>query len=175
MSIEMNQVTKFAMGQVDKINKANAPEQLRRLGEHCIRQAYAGNNSDTQYALDNLVQWARAPLASWFRAMGLVIEQPAINSARFTVQGVKDQKNQRKAIELAKDKPVMVSEHQVKREKKPVELKGTEGERAQKAIEKLIAKLRKDDPDAAAYLNDVWTVKVDEAIAHYVHAELKAA
>ena len=45
----------------------------------------------------------------------------------------------------------------------------------EKAIEKLIAKLRKDDPDAAAYLNDVWTVKVDEAIAHYVHAELKAA
>lgn len=169
------QITKFAMGQVEKINKANAPEQLRRLGEHCVRQIYAGNNADTQYALDNLVQWARAPLASWFRAMGLVIDQPAINSARFTVKGVKDQKNQRKAIELAATKPVMVSEHSVKREKKPVELKGTEGERAQKAIEKLIAKLRKDDPDAAAYLNDVWTIKVDEAIAHYVHAELKAA
>lgn len=163
------QITKFAMGQVEKINKANAPEQLRRLGEHCVRQIYAGNAADTQYALDNLVQWARAPLASWFRAMGLIIDQPAINSARFTVQGVKDQKNQRKAVELSATKPVMVSEHNVKREKKPAVLKGTGGERAQSAIEKLIARLRKDDPDAAAYLNDVWTMKVDAAIEKYLH------
>lgn len=176
MSYE-NTATKFAIGQVEKINKSNAPEQLRRFGEHCIRQAYAGNIVDTQYALDNLVQWARAPLASWFRAMGLVIDQPAINSARFTVKGVKDQKFQRKAVELAKDKSVLVSEHTVKREKKQVVLSGTAGERAGKAMEKLIAKLRKGDPDAAAYMNEVWTRKLEESIAHYIQQmpELKAA
>lgn len=173
-----HEVTKFAMGQVEKINKANAPEQLRRFGEHCIRQAYAGNIVDTQYALDNLVQWARSPLASWFRTMGLVIDQPAINSARFTVKGVKDQKHQRKALELAKDKPVLVSEHSVKREKKSVVLKGSAGDRAQTAMEKLITRLRKDDPDTAAYLNDVWTMKVEAAIEKYIHEQmpqLKAA
>ena len=49
-------------------------------------------------------------------------------------------------------------------------LEGTEGDRAQKAIEKLIAKLKKDDPAAAGYLNDVWAMKVDQAIAMYLKA-----
>jgi hypothetical protein len=170
-----NTITKFAMDQVGKINKAHAPEQLRRLGQHCVRQAYAGNLLDTQYALDNLMQWARMPMASWLRSMGLVIDQPAVNSARFTVKGVKDQKNQRKAIELAKDKPVMVAEHAVKREKKPVVLKGTEDERVQSSIEKLIARLKKDDPAAAGLLNDIWTRKAIEYYIKEQQPELKAA
>lgn len=170
--------TKFIINSVNSINKANAPEMLRRMGEHCIKQAYAGNVEDTQYALDNLNQWARVPFASWLRARGIDITNPPIGSARFTVNGVKNPKRQSKAIEEAKTSPVLVSDHKVHQAKKEKVLTGLAAERGQDAIIKLLKALRKTDPDAAAYVNDVWATKVeavvDAEIASYVPQMLKA-
>lgn len=167
--------TKFIQTSVASINKNNAGEMLRRMGEHCVKQAYANNLEDTQYALDNLAQWARLPFASWLRARGVDVQNPPTGSARFTVNGVKNPKRQSKAIEEAKTEAVLVTEHKVKTAPKVKELTGLAGERAQDAMVKLLAKLRKTDPDAAAYINDVWATKVDAAIASFVPAMLKAA
>ena len=46
------------------------------------------------------------------------------------------------------------------KEIKAKELKGLAKDRAQKKMESVIKALRKDDPDAAAIVNDAWT-KVD--------------
>lgn len=167
--------TKFIQNSVASINKNNAGEMLRRMGEHCIKQAYANNSEDTQYALDNLAQWARLPFATWLRARGVDIQQPATGSARFTVNGVKNPKRQSKAIEEAKTEAVLITEHKVKQAKVQKELTGLANERAQAAMVKLLASLRKSDPDAAAYINDVWATKVDAAIASFVPQMLKAA
>lgn len=167
--------TKFIQTSVASINKNNAGEMLRRMGSHCVKQAYAGNVEDTQYALDNLTQWARVPFASWLKARGLDIGNPVTGSARFTVNGVKNQKRQSKAIEESATEAVLITEHKVKVEPKAKELHGLTGERAQAAMIKLLKALRKTDPDAAAYLNDVWATKVDAAIAEFVPSMLKAA
>lgn len=149
--------TKFVQTSVASLNKNNANEMLMRIGQHCIKQAYAGNNEDTQYALDNLAQIWRVALVSWLRRVGkLDIQNPATGSARYMVVGVKNAKFQNKAIEASKVENVLVQEHQIKQETKPKELKGEAADRAQKAMEKIIARLKKDDPDAAALINDVW-------------------
>ena len=158
--------TKFITNAVESINKNNAGEVLRRMGEHCIKQAYANNSEDTQYALDNLVQWARKPFVNWLRSVGgLSIENPATGSARYTVEGVKDQKRQAKAIAAAKETPVLHVEHTVKAEKVVKPLEGLTGDRVAKVMEKLIAKLKNTDPDAAAFINDVWATKLEASIS----------
>lgn len=171
--------TKFIQTSVASINKNNAGEMLRRMGEHCIKQAYANNSEDTQYALDNLAQWARLPFATWLRARGVDIQQPATGSARFTVNGVKNPKRQSKAIEEAKTEPVLVTEHRVKQVKVEKPLEGLAADRGHDAMVKLLKALRKTDPDAAAFINDVWATKVEavlgEQIAEYVPKMLKAA
>lgn len=167
--------TKFIQNVVNSINKNNAGEMLRRMGEHCIKQAYAGNNEDMQYALDNLVQWAREPFATWLRARGVIVEKPAIGSAQFKVDGVKNQKRQSKAIEESKTEPVLITEHKVRQPKKEKPLEGTAAHRGNDVMCKLITKLRKTDPDVSAYLNEIWGLKVDAAIAEFVPQMLKAA
>lgn len=167
--------TKFIQNSVNSINKNNAGEMLRRMGEHCIKQAYAGNNEDMQYALDNLVQWAREPFASWLRARGVIVEKPAIGSAQYKVSGVKNQKRQNKAIEESKIEPVLITEHKVRQPKINKPLEGTAEHRANDVMSKLITKLRKTDPDASAYLNEIWALKIDAAIAEFVPVMLKAA
>lgn len=171
--------SKFIIEFVAKINKANAADQLARVGQHCVKQAYAGNIADTQYALDNLSQWARLPFAAWLKARGLDVSNPATGSARFTVNGVKNPKRQSKAIEEAKTEPVLITEHKVKQQKTPKPLEGLACDRGHDAMVKLLKSLRKTDPDAAAWVNDVWATKIDrietEQIAAYVPAMLKAA
>lgn len=167
--------TKFIQNSVNSINKNNAGEMLRRMGAHCVKQAYAGNNEDTQYALDNLVQWAREPFASWMRARGVIVEKPAIGSAQYKVSGVKNQKRQNKAIEESKTEPVLITEHKVRQPKVNKTLEGSAEHRANDVMSKLITKLRKTDPDASAYLNEIWALKIDAAIAEFVPQMLKAA
>lgn len=170
--------TKFIQNAVNSINKNNAGEMLRRMGEHCVKQAYAGNNDDTQYALDNLAQWARLPFSAWLRARGIEIKQPNAGSARFTVEGIKNPKRQNKAIAEAKETPVLITEHRVKQEKTVKPLEGLAADRGHDAMVKLLKSLRKTDPDAAAWVNDVWATKIDkietEQIAAYVPMMLKA-
>ena len=171
-------VAKGVLNKIAIINKSNAGETLRAIGEQCVRKSYAGDDETTQYALDNLAQWARMPLASWLRARGLIIKDPITNSARFIVEGVKNPKRQSKAIEESKTETVLMVEHKVKQEKKVKPLEGLAADRGHDAMVKLLKSLRKVDPDAAAWVNDVWATKIDkietEQIAAYVPMMLKA-
>lgn len=164
--------TKFIISSVSSIQKSSAGETLRRMGEHCVKQAYAGNMEDTQYAVDNLPKWAQGAFVSWLRGRGIDVLNPVAGKANFLVVGVKDQKQQAKALESAKVTPVLKTEHTIKTEKAKT-LKGAAGERVQSAIERLIAKMKKDgDTEAAALLNDTWCAKRDAEIATLMASEI---
>ena len=156
-------VTKKFEQLVAKVIGSNVGELLRQIGEESVHQCYASGKADcAQYALDNLPDAWRDPLATWLRARGVIVQKKAVGSSRYLVGDesglVKSQKRQQRAFDEAKVEAVIrVTEQSVRTEKKAKELKGRAAERAQKAAVSFLARIRKDDPDAAAILNDKLT------------------
>ena len=71
---------------VAKVVGSNVGELLRQIGEQATKHAYSGNDASyAQYALDTLPDAWRNPLATWFRARGLIVAQKAVGSSRFVV------------------------------------------------------------------------------------------
>ena len=150
---------------VAKVCGSNVGELLRQIGEQATKHAYSGNDASyAQYALDTLPDAWRNPLATWFRARGLIVSQKAIGSSRFIVgetddagvfKCVKTARRRDKAFEEATTTPVLQTEMQsVRGEPKKKELKGSVQTRAENAAARAIKALKKVDPEAAAVLND---------------------
>lgn len=158
-------VTKKFQALVAKVIGSDVGELLRQVGEEATRQCYTAQSGEyAQYALDTLPDAWRDPLATWLRARGVVVTQKAVGSSRYfvgkaddagVVKLIKSPKGQEKALADAKTEPVLRVEAQTVRvERKTPELKGLAQERANDAAKRMLAKLRKIDPDAAALLND---------------------
>lgn len=150
---------------VAKVCGSNVGELLRQIGEQATKHAYSGNDASyAQYALDTLPDAWRNPLATWFRARGLLVAQKAVGSSRFVVgetdaagvfKCVKTVRRRDKAFEEAATLPVLQTEAQsVRTAPKAKELKGSVQTRAENAAAKAIRALKKVDPAAAAVLND---------------------
>ena len=150
---------------VAKVCGSNVGELLRQIGEQATKHAYSGNDASyAQYALDTLPDAWRNPLATWFRARGLLVSQKAIGSSRFIVgetddagvfKCVKTARRRDKAFEEAATLPVLQTEAQsVRAAPKAKELKGSVQTRAENAAAKAVRALKKVDPEAAAVLND---------------------
>ena len=150
---------------VAKVCGSNVGELLRQIGEQATKHAYSGNDASyAQYALDTLPDAWRNPLATWFRARGLIVAQKAVGSSRFIVgetddagvfKCVKTARKRDKAFEEAATTPVLQTEVQsVRAAPKAKELKGSVQTRAENAAAKAIRALKKVDPEAAAVLND---------------------
>lgn len=175
----MSQVTKKFADLVAKVVGSNVGELLRQVGEEAVRMAYTGQKADNaQYALDTLPDAWRDPLATWLRARGLIINRKAIGSSRYVVgetsdagvvRIVKSPKRQQVALEEAKTVPVLAVDSQsVRQPKKAPELKGTAKARADKAASKMVERLKKVDPEAAALLNDRLTAAPKEIVREVV-------
>lgn len=150
---------------VSKVVGSNVGELLRQIGEQATKHAYSGNDASyAQYALDTLPDAWRNPLATWFRARGLIVSQKAVGSSRFVVgetddagvfKCVKTARKRDKAFEEAATLPVLQTEMQsVRAAPKAKELTGSVQTRAENAAAKAIRALKKVDPKAAAVLND---------------------
>lgn len=150
---------------VSKVVGSNVGELLRQIGEQATKHAYSGNDASyAQYALDTLPDAWRNPLATWFRARGLIVAQKAVGSSRFVVgetddagvfKCVKTARKRDKAFEEAATLPVLQTEVQsVRAAPKAKELTGSVQTRAENAAAKAIRALKKVDPEAAAALND---------------------
>ena len=150
---------------VQKVVGSNVGELLRQIGEQSVKHAYSGNDASyAQYALDTLPDAWRNPLATWFRARGLIVSQKAVGSSRFVVgetddagvfKCVKTSRRRDKAFEEATTTPVLQTEVQsVRAAPKAKELKGSVQTRAENAAARAIKALKKVDPEAAAVLND---------------------
>lgn len=164
---------------VAKVCGSNVGELLRQIGEQATKHAYSGNDASyAQYALDTLPDAWRNPLATWFRARGLLVAQKAVGSSRFVVgetdaagvfKCVKTVRRRDKAFEEAATLPVLQTEAQsVRTAPKAKELKGSVQTRAENAAAKAIRALKKVDPAAAAVLND----KLAQPAAIEVHDAL---
>ena len=150
---------------VAKVCGSNVGELLRQIGEQATKHAYSGNDASyAQYALDTLPDAWRNPLATWFRARGLIVAQKAVGSSRFVVgetddagvfKCVKTVRRRDKAFQEAATTPVLQTEVQsVRAAPKKKELTGSVQTRAENAAAKAIRALKKVDPEAAAVLND---------------------
>lgn len=150
---------------VSKVVGSNVGELLRQIGEQATKHAYSGNDASyAQYALDTLPDAWRNPLATWFRARGLIVAQKAVGSSRFVVgetddagvfKCVKTARKRDKAFEEAATLPVLQTEVQsVRAAPKAKELTGSVQTRAENAAAKAVRALKKVDPEAAAALND---------------------
>jgi hypothetical protein len=150
---------------VAKVCGSNVGELLRQIGEQATKHAYSGNDASyAQYALDTLPDAWRNPLATWFRARGLIVSQKAVGSSRFVVgetddagafKCVKTARKRDKAFDEAACVPVLHTQSQsVRGEPKVKELKGSVQTRAENAAARAIKALKKVDPEAAAVLND---------------------
>ena len=150
---------------VSKVIGSNVGELLRQIGEQATKHAYSGNDASyAQYALDTLPDAWRNPLATWFRARGLLVAQKAVGSSRFVVgetddagvfKAVKTARRRDKAFDEAACVPVLHTQSQsVRGEPKVKELKGSVQTRAENAAARAIKALKKVDPEAAAVLND---------------------
>ena len=150
---------------VSKVCGSNVGELLRQIGEQATKHAYSGNDASyAQYALDTLPDAWRNPLATWFRARGLIVAQKAVGSSRFIVgetddagvfKCVKTARRRDKAFDEASCVPVLHTQSQsIRGEPKAKELKGSVQTRAENAAAKAIRALKKVDPEAAAVLND---------------------
>jgi len=147
----IEQVASFSRTAEGQANKAHV------LGIDAVHSAYSDKNLDkAQYLLDAIPQYMRKPFAAWFRRCGLDVANPDVGSARFVVLQVIDQKRQSKVFTWAKENPVLDTAHEVKAEKKPKELKGTPDERAHKAMQSVLSRLKESDPEACAVLNDAY-------------------
>ena len=150
---------------VQKVVGSNVGDLLRQIGEQATKHAYSGNDASyAQYALDTLPDAWRNPLATWFRARGLIVAQKAVGSSRFVVgetddagvfKCVKTARKRDRAFEEAATLPVLQTEVQsVRAAPKAKELTGSVQTRAENAAAKAIRALKKVDPEAAAVLND---------------------
>ena len=144
---------------------AELAEKLQSLGGEAVKAAYSNKDTEkAQFILDNIPQYMRKPLASWFKRAGVDVFDPVSGSARYLVQGVIDAKRQSKAFEFIEKTPVLVVEAQIKQPKKDKPLEGTPEDRAAKAVGSLISRLREKDPETAALINDQWTANINQAL-----------
>ena len=156
-------LTKKFQELVSKVIGSNVGELLRQIGEQATRMAYTAQDAEpAQYALDNLPDAWRDPLATWLRARGVIVQKKAVGSSRYIVGDesgiVKSAKRQAKALEEAQVEPVLkVQEQTVRTAPKAPTLKGSAKARAEAAAGRMVAKLKTTDPEAAALLNDKLT------------------
>jgi hypothetical protein len=152
---------------VDSTSKRLARDSvdLWKIGQQCVYKAYSsadGGSAFAQYALNSLPEDARKALASYLKKAGVLFNTPMQGSKQYTVPNkcVLDPKHQSKAFEFVRTTPVVAIEQRTgKKAPAPKVLTGTAFERARDALAKvhksLIERLKKDDPDAGALVNNL--------------------
>lgn len=156
-------VTKKFIELIAKINSSNVAELLRQVGETAVKAAYSSNDAEpAQFALDNLPDVWRDPLAKWLKGRGLLVAPKTVGSSRYLVgvtddagifTAVKSRRRQEAAF-AALTEPVIVTDRQSIKAAAVKKIDETKSPkyRAEKAAEKAVKALKKADPAAAAVL-----------------------
>lgn len=141
-----------------------------QAGEYAVKAIYSNNDAEMALCLLNdTPQFMRKLFATWLRGYGVIVGNPAPGESAYTVGDstglVKDKKAQARMFAKlnSDDAPdVLPQEIKARAIKKPKELKGDAKSRAIKKMESVIKALRKDDPEAARFVNDTWSAKIEE-------------
>jgi alpha-galactosidase/6-phospho-beta-glucosidase family protein len=132
-------------------------ESAHTLGKVAVKAAYSNADLEpAQYLMDNLPKYIQQAMFNWFKRAGLDIIAPTTGEKLYKVMQVVDQKRQSKVFEWVEANPVMVIEVKEVAAPKDKVLKGTAEERAHKAMQSLITRLKESDPETSALINDVY-------------------
>lgn len=127
------------------------------LAIQAVKAAYSNADMEpAQFLIDNLPKYMQVASFNWFKRAGLDIHAPSVGSSKYSVLQVIDQKRQSKIFEWIKANPVMVTEVKEVAAPKDKVLKGTPEERAHKAMQSLITRLKESDPETSALINDMY-------------------
>ena len=162
-----NELTKGFKGEVASFSRSalHTAEIAHRIGIYAVKAAYSGQNvAPACYALEELPRYAAKALAAWFRSAGLNVVDPLPGFSKYTVAGVVDPKRQDRVFKAIATRPVLLTEDKVVTAKKDKPLEGTPQERAQKAVDAMIKRLKDKGDDLAASV--VSTRAGDPAKAH---------
>jgi hypothetical protein len=152
---------------VDSLGKrgASAAIDLWKVGQQAVYKAYSSSDAGAafaQYALNTLPQYMRESLAKYFKRAGLIVNAPMQGQKNYIIpeKCILDPKHQSKAFEFVRTTaPLTVEQRTGKKAPAPKVLTGTAFERARDALAKahksLIERLKKDDPDAGALVNNL--------------------
>lgn len=159
------ELNKQWLSRVASIGKSMIEDEgrLRDVAGYAVKAMYSNGDSNYVVYLLNgevLPAFTRSSLARWFRKMGINIESPVPGTREYTVGLVLDKKKQAKVFEDIKTVPVLDLEVKDRAKREPKPLEGIAATRAQKAIEKLVSRLKTaevPDVDAAMLINDAWT------------------
>jgi hypothetical protein len=160
---------------VDSLAKRGAivAVDLWKIGQQAVFKAYSsadGGAAFAQYALNALPQYMRESLARYFKKAGVIVNPPSHGVKNYVVPAkcILDPKHQAKAFEFVRTTPVMAIEQKTgKKAPAPKVLVGSAFDRAKEALSKahksLIERLKKDDPEAGALVNNL-LVEVQECV-----------
>lgn len=131
--------------------------KAHELAIQAVKAAYSNADMEpAQFLIDNLPKYMQVATFTWFKRAGLDVHAPSVGSSKYSVLQVIDQKRQSKVFEWIALNPVMVTEVKEVAAPKEKVLKGTPEERAHKAMQSLISRLKESDPETSALINDVY-------------------
>lgn len=143
-----------ASAKVEGVNAA-----WKKVIAYAVNKAYGANDvTYTQYALDAAVKGVRPGVASAFRKLGLVVGR--LEHGQYKAEGVRSMKAKREVLERVKagDIPDVVAMAdplpKAKKERTEAEKLAMANEDAQKAIERMLARLKAENPAAFAVANE---------------------
>lgn len=143
-----------ASAKVEGVNAA-----WKKAIAYAVNKAYGANDTTyAQYALDAAVKGVRPGVASAFRKLGLVISR--LEHGQYKAESVRSMKAKREVLERVKagDIPDVVAMAdplpKVKKERSEAEKLAAANDDAQKAIERMLARLKAENPAAFAIANE---------------------
>lgn len=143
---------------------ADAAALLHVYAIIAVNKAYGSTDEGGHWVaalLNAMPQYARRTLRNYlFRVGGLNIPELAHGAKEYAIPAdcVLDRSKQALHMEKVRTTPVYAVEVKEGRKPRVKTLNGTVQERANKAIESAITRLKKDDPEAGAVLNEMFTM-----------------
>lgn len=130
---------------------------------YAVNKAYRERNVEyVNAALAAAPLKLRPLVASAMRKLGVNVVKG--EAGAYVSDGVRDVSKQDEVQQRIKDGDIadVLDAQAVAKPKKEKELTGTAAERVSAAVTRMIKRLRDEDPDAAAVLNDIWTARSPE-------------
>lgn len=129
-----------------------------KLGQQMVYRAYGSTDDHSEMftaIINSLSPALQDALYRYLKRAGVNASRPAVGSKSFIVGGVLDRGNQEAALSYVRVYPPLALERKVVKAKAPKVLNGTAVERARTSVSKLIERVKRDDPEGAAALNEM--------------------
>lgn len=147
------------LGAISK-NAERTAELAHEVCQLAIKAIYANKDGEMVEAILNspgMPEFVRKSAFAWFKKFGVNVDAPLPGTKLYRVDGVINAKRQADVFGKIASTPVLVVEQVEARIKVDKPLEGTPESRAEKAVGKLVTRLKETDALAAALINDAFS------------------